>query len=105
MAKRVPKETITVQRTADGKTTAGPSNPLVSFQPPIGKSFDFTDAEIKDIERMNPTAFDVVEVVNVVDHETVVDAAAKAKAAADAESAAKAKAAAVKPASKPAGEI
>jgi hypothetical protein len=56
MPKRVPLETITLQRTKDGKPTGDASNPLMSVSPKIGDPFEFTAAEIEHIEKVRPEA-------------------------------------------------
>jgi hypothetical protein len=62
MPERLVKQPVNVVR--DGKLT----------EPTIGKPFDFTDAELKDIEKLNPTA--IAKIV-VEDAEVAVPSAKK----------------------------
>ena len=84
MPKRIPLKTVIVHR--DGKSVAAP----------IGKPFDFTEAELADIARHNPSAVKRVEIA--ASDEDYVKPAAKTeggeKEPADPVAAARAKAAA-----------
>lgn len=73
MPKRVPAQSITVAR--QGKMVV----------PKIGEPFEFTADEIKDVERLNPSAFAKTRVVAADDEpvvETTPEPAAAAKPAA-----------------------
>lgn len=65
MKVRVPVQSVIVVR--DGK----------SVSPPLGAPFEFEDAEVADIERMNPAALSVEATVDV----SATDAKTEGKAA------------------------
>lgn len=63
MPKRVPLQSIVVQRDVNGTRT--------NFTPPIGEAFEFSADEIKFLEKHNPQAIGKQATVDVVDEKPV----------------------------------
>lgn len=61
MPKRVPVQSVIVHR-----------KELGSFCPPLGEPFEFTDAEIAQIDKMNPGALSDMAQVNLKDEKKAV---------------------------------
>lgn len=83
MPKRVPLQSFVVQRTKDGKSVGSADNPLSSVSPKIGEAYEFTDAELKQIEAMNPGGISAEGKVDLSKADEATSRAFIEKAAAD----------------------
>lgn len=65
MTKRVPKQSIVVQRPVGFPDNAKDEKTMANYVPPLNQPFDFTADEIRQIEKMNPAALGTTAEVDV----------------------------------------